>query len=557
MTSVELKAKANSESIDSCLSKIPNDKPKSIWVEAVNCDTSCPVQITYTDEKAIGSGSFGVVYIATLSDDRKVAIKKVLQDKRYKNRELQILRKLKHCNIVSLYYYFYSTSSSKPNETYLNLIQEYIPQTLSRLIKHYWRIRQIIPLVYVKLYSFQLLRGLAYIHNQGVCHRDIKPQNLLIHPDQGLLKICDFGSAKMLNPDEPNVSYICSRYYRAPELIFGATHYTVQIDMWSAGCVIGELLLGRPLFPGESGVDQLVEIIKVLGTPTREQIHEMNPHYSEFKFPNIQGCSWEKLIRNRSTNTAAFYVLGKLLVYSPKTRMTACNILSCCFFNDLILPPPGHSIDATGYLPSGKPAPNFLNQFTEQELSYLPKEMTTRLRALRASKSQSVVNLSTLEKCESNICKKNNLSTPASSSIPKSERVKLRNSKTSHENLITPRSSLQLPKGIKKDQRSSVSSIFTCRTGVINQTNSVHHNLFPNMISSVNESRSNQYARRPSQDSMLDNLKTNSSKIFQQSHLSFSTNQVTSIDPKINDEKCPSNNTNTIHEDSFQSNCTS
>lgn len=183
--------------------------------------------------------------------------------------------------------------------------------------------------------------------------------------------------------------------------------------------------------------------------------------------------------------------------------------------------------------------------------------MTTRLRALRASKSQSVVNLSTLEKCESNICKKKNLSTPLSSSIPKSERVKLRNSKTSHENLITPRSSLQLPKGIKKDQRSSVSSIFTCRTGVINQTNSVHHNLFPNMISSVNESRSNQYARCPSQDSMLDNLKTNSSKIFQQSHLSFSTNQVTSIDPKINDEKCPSNNTNTIHEDSFQSNCTS
>lgn len=183
--------------------------------------------------------------------------------------------------------------------------------------------------------------------------------------------------------------------------------------------------------------------------------------------------------------------------------------------------------------------------------------MTTRLRALRASKSQSVVNLSTLEKCESNICKKNNLSTPVSSSKSKSERVKLRNSKTSHENLITPRSSLQLPKGIKKDQRSSVSSIFTCRTEVINQTNSLHHNLFPNMISSVNESRSNQYARRPSQDSMLDNLKTNSSKIFQQSHLSFSTNQVTSIDPKINDEKCPSNNTNTIHEDSFQSNYTS
>ena len=83
--------------------------------------------------------------------------------------------------------------------------------------------------------------------------------------------------------DEPNISYICSRYYRAPELIFGATQYTTAIDMWSLGCVMAELLLGSPLFPGESGVDQLVEIIKVLGTPTRGQIRDMNPSYTEVR----------------------------------------------------------------------------------------------------------------------------------------------------------------------------------------------------------------------------------------------------------------------------------
>lgn len=102
-------------------------------------------------------------------------------------------------------------------------------------------------------------------------------------------------STKVLVPGEPNVSYICSRYYRAPELIFGATQYTVRIDMWSAGCVVGELLLGRPLFPGDSGVDQLVEIIKVLGTPTFEQVKEMNPQYSKFVFPEIKSCPWEKV----------------------------------------------------------------------------------------------------------------------------------------------------------------------------------------------------------------------------------------------------------------------
>lgn len=84
---------------------------------------------------------------------------------------------------------------------------------------------------------------------------------------------------------EPNVSYICSRYYRAPELIFGNSNYGTHIDVWSVGCVIAELMLGQPIFPGESGVDQLVEIIKILGTPQREEILAMNPDYTEYRFP--------------------------------------------------------------------------------------------------------------------------------------------------------------------------------------------------------------------------------------------------------------------------------
>ncbi len=85
------------------------------------------------------------------------------------------------------------------------------------------------PILEVKLYIYQLFRSLAYIHSQGICHRDIKPQNLLLDPASGVLKLCDFGSAKILVENEPNVSYICSRYYRAPELIFGATNYTTKI----------------------------------------------------------------------------------------------------------------------------------------------------------------------------------------------------------------------------------------------------------------------------------------------------------------------------------------
>jgi glycogen synthase kinase 3 beta len=166
---------------------------------------------------------------------------------------------------------------------YLNLVLEYVPETVYRASRHYAKLKQTMPMHYIKLYMYQLLRSLAYIHSVGICHRDIKPQNLLLNPPTGILKLCDFGSAKILVEGEPNVSYICSRYYRAPELIFGATNYTTNIgesrltpvarartgrarmraaadpwrvsltDVWSSGCVMAELMLGQPLFPGESG----------------------------------------------------------------------------------------------------------------------------------------------------------------------------------------------------------------------------------------------------------------------------------------------------------------
>ncbi|CAJ2628842.1 unnamed protein product [Trifolium pratense] len=218
--------------------------------------------ISYMAERVVGHGSFGVVFQAKcLETGETVAIKKVLQDKRYKNRELQTMRLLDHPNVVSLKHCFFSTTEK--DELYLNLVLEYVPETVHRVIKHYNKLNQRMPMIYVKLYTYQIFRALSYIHRCiGVCHRDIKPQNLLVNPHTHQVKLCDFGSAKVLVKGEPNISYICSRYYRAPELIFGATEYTTAIDVWSVGCVLAELLLGQPLFPGESGVDQLVEIIK-------------------------------------------------------------------------------------------------------------------------------------------------------------------------------------------------------------------------------------------------------------------------------------------------------
>ncbi|KAJ8287740.1 hypothetical protein COCON_G00003990 [Conger conger] len=312
-----------------------------------------PQEVSYTDIKVIGNGSFGVVYQARLIDSQEmVAIKKVLQDKRFKNRELQIMRKLDHCNIVRLRYFFYS-SGEKKDEVYLNLVLDFVPETVYRVARHFNKAKTTIPIIYVKVYMYQLFRSLAYIHSQGVCHRDIKPQNLLVDPETAILKLCDFGSAKQLVRGEPNVSYICSRYYRAPELIFGATDYTSNIDIWSAGCVLAELLLGQPIFPGDSGVDQLVEIIKVLGTPTREQIREMNPNYTEFKFPQIKAHPWTK-------------------VFKPRTPPGGHRaVLSACahpFFDELRQP--------GARLPSGRDLPLLFN-FSPVELSIQPQLNST------------------------------------------------------------------------------------------------------------------------------------------------------------------------------------
>ncbi|CDK26021.1 unnamed protein product [Kuraishia capsulata CBS 1993] len=325
-------------------------------------------KIAYAQRAMVGHGSFGYVYqISIQPDDRKAAIKRVLQDKRFKNRELDIMRTISHKNIVNLISFFYKTAEN--DDLYLHLILEFIPETLFKASHYYTSRRLTMPAFEVKLYSYQLLRSLNYIHSLGICHRDIKPQNLLIDPYNGILKLCDFGSAKILNPQEPNVSYICSRYYRAPELIFGSRNYTTKIDVWSAGCVIAELILGQPLFPGESGIDQLVEIIKILGTPSRDEIRTMNPNYMEHKFPSIKPIPLNKVFK--ATEVDCLQLLQHVLSYSPLARVSAIESLTLPYFDELRAPnvPLPDSRMANKGIP--KLIPDVLD-FSKRELSVRP-----------------------------------------------------------------------------------------------------------------------------------------------------------------------------------------
>ncbi|KZZ86908.1 Serine/threonine-protein kinase domain protein [Ascosphaera apis ARSEF 7405] len=326
-------------------------------------------ELIYTQCKVVGNGSFGIVFQTKISPSNEdAAIKRVLQDKRFKNRELQIMRIIRHPNIVELKAFYYSNGERR-DEVYLNLVLEYVPETVYRASRYFSKLKTTMPMIEVKLYTYQLFRSLAYIHSQGICHRDIKPQNLLLDPHTGILKLCDFGSAKILVPNEPNVSYICSRYYRAPELIFGATNYTTKIDVWSTGCVMAELMLGQPMFPGESGIDQLVEIIKILGTPTREQIRTMNPNYMEHRFPQIKPHPFNKVFRRAPPE--AIDLIAALLEYTPTQRLSAIEALCHPFFDELRdpntkLPDSRHQNAPARDLPP-------LFNFTRHELSISPE----------------------------------------------------------------------------------------------------------------------------------------------------------------------------------------
>jgi serine/threonine protein kinase len=238
----------------------------------------------------VGQGTFGKLFRAKLKrTGQVVAVKKVFQDPKYKNREVEIVSMLEGEFTMRVLGTF---STSEEGSQYLNIVMEYYDCDLYSHIK---TAKKPLSTMEIKLLTYQAFRGLLYIHSLGICHRDIKPHNLLVKDSK--LVICDFGSAKVLT-SEPNLPYICSRCYRAPELIFGATHYSTMIDVWSLGCVILEMLHGVPLFIGESSIDHLIEIIKVMGTPTKTQVIEMNPDYdlNDYKFPKVKKRDWKQVL---------------------------------------------------------------------------------------------------------------------------------------------------------------------------------------------------------------------------------------------------------------------
>ncbi|OIV95798.1 hypothetical protein TanjilG_20248 [Lupinus angustifolius] len=286
---------------------------------------------TFEKLDKIGQGTYSNVYKArdTLTG-KIVALKKVRFDNlepesvKFMAREILILRRLDHPNVVKLEGLVTSRMSCS-----LYLVFEYMVHDLAGLATN-----PAIKLTesQVKCFMHQLFSGLEHCHNRHVLHRDIKGSNLLID-SEGVLKIADFGLASFFDPNHrhPMTSRVVTLWYRPPELLLGATEYGVGVDLWSAGCILAELLAGKPIMPGRTEVEQLHKIFKLCGSPSDEYWKKSKlPHATLFKPQrSYKRCIAETF---KDFPPSSLPLIETLLSIDPAERQTATAALNSEFF---------------------------------------------------------------------------------------------------------------------------------------------------------------------------------------------------------------------------------
>ncbi|XP_010209573.1 PREDICTED: mitogen-activated protein kinase 15 [Tinamus guttatus] len=283
----------------------------------------------YEIRRRLGKGAYGIVWKAI---DRRtgetVAVKKIFDAFRNRTdaqrtfREIMFLQEFgEHPNIIKLH-----DVIRAQNDKDIYLIFESMETDLHAVIKKGNLLKDI-----HKCYIlYQLLKATKFIHSGNVIHRDQKPSNILLDADC-FVKLCDFGLARSLcqmNEDQGNpalTEYVATRWYRAPEILLSSQSYTKGVDMWSIGCILGEMLLGKPLFPGTSTMNQIERILRVIPAPSAEDILAMQSDYRASvinRLSSRQRVTFEEILPS-STPLHALDLLKKLLVFNPDKRLTA------------------------------------------------------------------------------------------------------------------------------------------------------------------------------------------------------------------------------------------
>ncbi|XP_029553094.1 cyclin-dependent kinase 17 [Salmo trutta] len=286
---------------------------------------------TYIKLDKLGEGTYATVFKGRSKlTDNLVALKEIRLEHEEGApctaiREVSLLKDLKHANIVTLHDIIHTDKS-------LTLVFEYLDKDLKQYMDD---CGNILSMQNVKIFLFQILRGLAYCHKRKVLHRDLKPQNLLIN-DRGELKLADFGLARAKSvPTKTYSNEVVTLWYRPPDVLLGSSEYSTQIDMWGVGCIFYEMSAGRPLFPGSTVEDELHLIFRLLGTPTEDSwpgISSMD-EFKSYKFPKYKT---QPLINHAPRlDTDGIDLLLSFLRYESKKRMSADESMRQPYFRSL------------------------------------------------------------------------------------------------------------------------------------------------------------------------------------------------------------------------------
>ncbi|CAL9703127.1 unnamed protein product [Knipowitschia caucasica] len=286
---------------------------------------------TYIKLDKLGEGTYATVYKGRSKlTDNLVALKEIRLEHEEGApctaiREVSLLKDLKHANIVTLHDIIHTDKC-------LTLVFEYLEKDLKQYMDDCGSIMSIHN---VKIFLFQLLRGLAYCHKRKVLHRDLKPQNLLIN-EKGELKLADFGLARAKSvPTKTYSNEVVTLWYRPPDVLLGSTEYSTPIDMWGVGCIFYEMITGRPLFPGSTVEDELHLIFRILGTPTEQTWPGIatSEEFKTYKFPQYQV---EPLVNHAPRiDSDGHDLLSLLLKFEAKKRISAEEATKHAYFKSL------------------------------------------------------------------------------------------------------------------------------------------------------------------------------------------------------------------------------
>jgi cyclin-dependent kinase 2 len=285
----------------------------------------------YQKLEKIGEGTYGVVYKAKdRTTNEIIALKKIRLEADDEGvpstaiREISLLKELRHPNVVELKNVVHS-------EQKLYLIFEYLDHDLKKFMDAYGAP---LPTITVKSYLYQMLSALLFCHTHRVLHRDLKPQNLLIDKNNSL-KLADFGLARAFGlPVKTYTHEVVTLWYRAPEILLGCRQYSTPVDIWSVGCIFAEMAHKRPLFAGDSEIDQLFKIFRVLGTPTEESFPGVTA-FKDFKttFPRWRSQGLAHLLPNFDAD--GLDLVSQMVCYDPAKRISARDALVHPYFSDL------------------------------------------------------------------------------------------------------------------------------------------------------------------------------------------------------------------------------